>query len=202
MATLTAPPPALGNDGTLGYEGLERYNECWDGEIVVPPMANDEHTRLQMQLGAIFSGLIDWDAGESCHPGANISDRAIGWLHNFRIPDVLVYLRGNPARDCGTHWVGGPDFLVEIMSDDEDPLAKLDFYASIGTREVLIVQRDPWALELFRLKDGTLASTGRCEVGSNATLISESLGLTFALHDGPKIAIEHPTNRSKWIISP
>ena len=193
MATMTALEVQNFPEGVV---------ECWNGDNVMPPMANDEHQGLAFGFAApLFSAVVEPKLGLA-RLGVNVSDGTTPWWENYRCPDVVVYLSSNPAKNQQTHWVGGPDFLVEIMSDDEDPLAKLDFYASIGTREVLIVQRDPWALELFRLKDGTLASTGRCEVGSNATLISESLGLTFALHDGPKIAIEHPTNRSKWIISP
>ena len=29
---------------------------------------------------------------------------------------------------------------------------KLDFYAKVGTREVLILDRDPWSLELYALR--------------------------------------------------
>jgi Uma2 family endonuclease len=64
------------------------------------------------------------------------------------LPDVVVALAGGQAKDCGTHWCSGPDFVVEIRSPSEDPRDKLDFYAAVGTREVLVIDRDPWALEL------------------------------------------------------
>lgn len=42
-----------------------------------------------------------------------------------------MYLAGSKAKDSGTHWVGGPDILVEITSPGEDPRQKLDFYAKV-----------------------------------------------------------------------
>jgi Uma2 family endonuclease len=181
----------------------DRFRECWDGTDTVPPMPNNEHTRLVSQLTSVFSSLVDWEGGESAVPGANLSDRVAGWAQNYRCPDVLVYLAGNPAVDHGTHWVGGPDFLVEIISEGEDPHAKFDFYAAVHTREALIVERDPWALELFTLQGTALISVGRSEVGNDATLSSVALGLTFKLVAGtqrPRIEVTRPASGHTWLI--
>lgn len=62
--------------------------------------------------------------------------------------------------------MGGPDLAVEIISEGEDPHAKFAFYAAVNTREVLVVERDPWAAELFTLLDGQLVSAGRSDVGN------------------------------------
>jgi len=50
--------------------------------------------------------------------------------------------------------VGGPDFAVEILNPGDRTPEKLPFYASVNVRELLVVDRDPWSLELFRLCDG------------------------------------------------
>lgn len=55
---------------------------------------------------------------------------------------------------------------VEIISEGEDPHATFALYAAVNTREVLVVERDPWAAELFTLLDGQLVSTGRSDVGN------------------------------------
>ena len=181
----------------------DRFRETWEGVDVLPPMPNTEHQLLVNKLASAFSSVIDWDAGDSCFPGANLSDRVAGWTLNYRCPDVLVYLRGNPAVDHGTHWVGGPDFAVEIISEGEDPQAKFEFYAAVSTREVLVVERDPWAVELFTLSNGRLVSSGRSDVANGLVLNSAALGLTFRLVAGasrPKIEVTQPTTGKSWAI--
>ncbi len=178
-----------------------RFTECWEGVTVVPPLANNPHQRFVMRIAEAFSSAIDWDVGECSLPGANLSDRGDGWEHNYRCPDVLVYLRGNPAIEHVTHWEGGPDFIVEILSNGEDPDAKFDFYASIGTREVLIVDRKPWALELFRLKRGKLVSVGRSELPGSTLLKSSALPFTFQLLPAkprPRIEMIHTATGQIW----
>ncbi len=182
-------------------EHPESRTECWDGVEVMASPANNEHQRLVMRLAEICSSLLDWDRGEASLPGANLSDRVEDWESNYRCPDVLVYLKGNPAVEHVTHWVGGPDFLVEILSNGENPTAKFDFYSSVQALEILIVERFPWALELFQLRDGQYVSTGRTRVGSSVALTVQALGLTFQLKPGskrPLIEVQHLASGKKW----
>jgi Uma2 family endonuclease len=180
----------------------ESRDEVWEGVLVVPPMPNNEHQILVSRLTTTFSAVIDWDRGDVAVPGANVSDRDADWKHNYRDPDVLVYLAENPAKDSGTHWVGGPDILVEIVSPGQDPRQKLDFYAKIGTREVLVVDRYPWALELYRLAAGRLGLVGRADLANPAVLTSGVLPLTFQLRDGtprPSILVTHTAAGQTWV---
>jgi hypothetical protein len=178
-----------------------RFTECWEGVTVVPPMANNPHQQLVMQLSYALSSVIDWEAGDKCLPGGNVSDYGEDWTFNYRCPDVIVYLAGNPAIDHDSHWEGGPDIALEILSRGENPEAKFEFYASIGTREVLIVDRKPWALELFRLKRGKLVSVGRSELPESSVLKSTVLPFTFQLKPGkprPTIEMVHTTTGQVW----
>ena len=178
-----------------------RRDEVWEGVLVVPPMANNEHQRIVAKLTAAFSVVIDWNKGDQALPGCNVSDRDKDWTFNYRDPDVAVYLAANPAKDSGTHWVGGPDFLVEVVSPGEDPRQKLDFYAKVNTREVLIVDRNPWALELYRLAGGKLTLAGTSDAVNAATLASGVLPLTFQLQPGtprPTIHVTHTATGQTW----
>jgi hypothetical protein len=180
---------------------LDRWDEVWDGLHVVAAVPNNEHQKLVMQLAVPFSSVVDWDAGEQVLPGANVSDREKGWKKNYRIPDVLVFLRGNLAKNCHTHWRGGPDLAVEIVSPGDQPRKKLDFYAAVGTRELLILDRDPWAQELYQLRRGKLHSIGRSEIPQSATLASKVLPLSFRLLKGsprPVIRMTHTATGQKW----
>ena len=103
----------------IATERVWTRDEMWEGVLVMPPLANNEHQRIVSKLTSAFSSVIDWDAGEQALPSANVSDRDAGWTYNYRDPDC------NPAHDCGTHWHGGPDMLVEVISPGENPLAEL-----------------------------------------------------------------------------
>jgi len=177
--------------------GLERecrdrhpdcFTECWDGVRVVSPVPNDEHQDIQAGLLTFLYTIVQREHRGVVRGNVNLTNRRTKWAKNYRVPDLACFLEGSAAINRGSHWFGGADFLVEIISEGEEPHAKLDFYAGLGNRELLIVERDPWALELFRLKDGTLASTGRCDVDSDRTLNCESLGLTFRLESGSAAA--------------
>jgi len=118
--------------------GNSPHDEVWDGLLVLFSLPNNCHRELVSSLSVAFESITP----HSTYPGVNISDWNTDWLHNFRCPDVAVYLPTNPALDAGTHWVGGPDIAVEVVSPGEDPKLKHDFYAKVNTREVLIVDRD------------------------------------------------------------
>jgi Uma2 family endonuclease len=45
-----------------------------------------------------------------------VTDRHDNWQKNFRCPDVVAFLKGNPAQNRDTHWLGGPDFAIEIVN--------------------------------------------------------------------------------------
>ena len=77
----------------------------------------------------------------SVFPGATSAIAPTNWTKNYRCPDVAVFLPGNPAEDRETHWLGGPDFAVEIVSRDDRSRKKFDFYAKVGVRELLLVDR-------------------------------------------------------------
>jgi Uma2 family endonuclease len=179
----------------------ESRDEVWEGVLVMAPLANNEHQILSTYLALAFAAVINRAAGDLVLAGANISDRVVDWKNNFRIPDVVVYLAINPARNSDTHWVGGPDLAVEIASPGEAPWKKLDFYTKVNTREVLIVDRDPWSLELYKLQSGKMVSTGINDATHEIVLTSTALPLTFQLRAGtprPTILITHSTTGQTW----
>lgn len=176
-------------------------DEVWEGVLVVPPLPNTEHQKTVMDLCYAFASVVNRAGGDSVLPGANVSDREADWTSNYREPDVVVYLATNPAKDHSTHWVGGPDLAVEVVSPGEDPRLKFDFYAKVGTREVLIVARDPWAIELHQLQGGKLVLAGVSNTTTSAVLNSAALPLTFQLRPGsprPVIHVTHTATGQAW----
>src|SRR5579883_1504156 len=179
----------------------DRPTEVWEGMTVVAPLPNTDHFQLVFDLTAAFATVIDRSRGDRALPGGNVSDRDAGWAHNYRNPDVMVVLAGGRAVDHDTHWTGGPDLVVEIISPGEDPHAKFGLYAGIGTREVLVVDRDPWALELYQLRAGQLAPAGRSDGPNPATFASSVLPLSFRLEAAaprPRIVMTHTGTGQVW----
>jgi Uma2 family endonuclease len=161
--------------------GADRYDEVWDGVYVMSPMANNEHQALATEFAAAISTIINWRGLGRTLAGANVSDSRDNWNHNYRIPDVLVFLKDTTAIDCGTHWFGGPDFAVEIVSPGDHTLEKLDFYAKVGTRELLVIDRHPWQLTLFRLSNCRLAPVALSNTQHPAVITSEVIPLRLEL---------------------
>ena len=182
--------------------GHDRLDEVWDGVYVMSPLANNEHQQLIHSFSLCFGEIITRQGLGIVQPGANVSPLAGDWEHNYRCPDVVVYLNSNPAFDHNTHWQGGPDFAIEVISRYDRSRQKFDFYAAINTREVLIVDRYPWALELYWLNaEGRFVPVGRSTVDQPARLASRILPLSFRLEPGakrPRIVIEHADGVQVW----
>ena len=183
--------------------GFDRRDEMWDGIYVMSPTANLEHQVFAQELWLVFREILPHAGGGIAYNVLNVSDRVEGWMENYREPDVGVYLATNPARHCKTHMCGGPDFAVEILSDGDLARKKLDFYAKVNTRELLLLDRDPWALELYRLTDGQLRLVGVSTPDKPDVLTSEVLPLTFRLVPGegrPTLELRRLDGGQAWRI--
>lgn len=114
----------------------------------------------------------------------------------------MVFLNDTAAECHDTFWYGGPDFGIEIISPNDRTRDKLEFYASVQTRELLVIDRDPWSLELYRLIDGEMHLVGRCTPDARESLGSEVLPLTwsFAAAAGstvrPRIELRHANGQT------
>ena len=171
--------------------GADLFDEVWDGVYVVAPFPNDEHQEIVAELIAALHASVAAPKLGKVRPSVNVSDRDEGWAENYRAPDVAVFLRGTKAINRKTHWHGGPDFAVEILSSGDRAREKLDFYAKVQVRELLVVDRTPWRLELYRLARTKLRPVGTSESNASEPIASKVLPLTFRLvADRPRPMIE------------
>jgi Uma2 family endonuclease len=181
--------------------GNRMLDEVWDGVTYIMTDPNNEHHDVAGFFLTVFNVLFGLGKPNRVEGTPNISDRVRGWTKNFRNPDFAYFPVDSAAVDCGTHWCGGPDFLLEIVSPDDMSRDKLPFYASVGTREVLILDRDPWQLELYQLRRGKLHLAATAKPGDGKALASNIVPLTFALVRGkprPKIRIAHTESDQQW----
>ena len=181
--------------------GGDRYDEVWEGVYVMNPIPNDEHQDLVMNLSAAIFEVVTGAGLGKVRPGVNLSDRDHDWIHNYRAPDVVAFLNESLAKNFDTHWTGAADFLVEIVSPGDRSREKLDFYGKIGVRELLLVDRYPWAIELYRGAGEVMNLVGRLEPAADGVLKSEVLPLSFRLVGGeprPRIEVRHDDGRT-WL---
>ena len=181
----------------------DRYDEAWEGIYMMAPMANDEHQDLVAEFTGILLEVVKRTGRGEVRPGVNVSDRAVDWKQNYRVPDVAVFLKGGRAKNLSTHWHGGPDLAIEIVSAGDRTREKLPFYEAVGTRELLIVDRQPWRLEHFRLENDKLRLAGSCDLQQDPLIESEVVPLSFRLVAGsprPQIEVAARDSEKRWMI--
>ncbi len=186
--------------------GSDRFDEVWEGVYVVSPLPNDEHQEIVANFIICFGVVIQLTKVGKVRPGVNISDRVENWDKNYRGPDVVVFMNDTKAQNHNSFWLGGPDFAVEVVSRNDQSREKFDFYAKVGMRELLIVDRYPWALELYRLGEvGTLNLVGRSTLDQPDLLVSQVLPMSFRLQadeaeERPKISVTHLEDARVWLV--
>lgn len=183
--------------------GADRYDEVWDGVYVMAAMPNNEHQGIVNKLAFAFESVLGQPGRGLVFPGVNISDQTTYWKRNYRCPDVAVFLERTSAQDRGTHWYGGPDLAIEIVSPGDRSRLKLDFYAAVRTREVLILDRDPWRLELFRLDGTNMNSVGISTPEMGEVIHTESVPFTWRLvagADRPQVELVSTENEQRWVV--
>lgn len=182
--------------------GEDTYDEVWEGVYVMNALPNDEHQSIVSRLTFIFETVVGERGLGHVRPGTNISDRHEGWKENYRCPDVAVFLNNSTAINRRTHWQGGPDLAVEIASPRDQTWEKIEFYARVGTRELIIVDRDPWAIEVYRLNASALSLVGRTGLDSSTVLDTESVSLRWRLVPGPErplLEATVPDGSKSWL---
>ena len=180
--------------------GGDRHDEVWNGVYFMSPLADNNHQELGLKLAMAFMANLG-DGGARVYPGINVSDRPDGWRKNYRCPDVAVFLPGNPAEDRDSHWFGGPDFAVEVLSRGDRSRKKFDFYRNVGVRELLLVSRRPWRLELYRAAGVGWTLVGNSTPTAPVLLASDVLSTTFRLVPGeprPSIEVTRDDGSQTW----
>lgn len=204
MATMIIDPWLEGRlQAQRQATGANRYDEVWEGTYRMTPMPNDEHQEIVSRLTSILEEIVGWPGLGKVRPGVNVSDRESDWKQNYRVPDLAVFMAGGKAKNCDAYWLGGPDFAVEILSPEDQTRQKLPFYEKIAVVELLLVDRNPWSLELLRYCNGTLATAGSSTVQQDAVLASDVLSLTFRLVAGdsrPRIEVIQTNGPKQWLV--
>ncbi|MBI4605797.1 MAG: Uma2 family endonuclease [Planctomycetes bacterium] len=130
--------------------GLDRWDEMWEGVLHMAPAPNVPHQRVQRDLGSFLSSLLCRQGRGELLNGVNVfNDSSVE--SDYRIPDHSFVRSGRESliEENGIH--GAPDAVIEIRSPEDESYAKLPWFAALGVREAIIIQRDSKETEVYRL---------------------------------------------------
>ena len=137
------------------FIGLDRWDEMWEGALHMTPAPSLEHQRILDRLIGFLEPHLRATGRGRLISGINV----FGAPADYRIPDLTFVAAG---RDHVLHEDGvrggGPDAVIEIHSPDDETYEKLPFYAALGTREVVVIDRDTKRPEIFRLAGPNLVA--------------------------------------------
>jgi len=176
-----------------------------DGVYVVSPTRTNEHQEV---CGHIFIA-IEMDDRSDRHrrsPLRLAHQRSREQVEpEFPPPDVAAFLPGGPAICKKSHWLGGPDFAVEVISPHDRSRKKLDFYARSASKNCSWSYRSkPWALELYRLQDGKLVLVGKSDLDHPDVLGQRGGAAQFPARgeSAPAEGRDRPFRRCSALVSP
>ena len=115
-------------------------------------MAPHEHTR-NGRVAMLLTVLLDGPArAAGLHAGGSFN---LGQSDDFRVPD-LGYHRS--VDDLGTY-APTAALVIEVLSPDDESLAKLPFYAARGVDEVWLVDPRARTIRCLVLREGDYAES-------------------------------------------
>jgi Uma2 family endonuclease len=156
--------------------GIDRWDEMWEGVLHMRPAPNYEHQRMLDRLIIVLAPLLDETKRGTLRSGINVFAK-MGPTENYRIPDLTFIASGREsiiARD-GVRG-GGPDAVIEIRSPDDETYEKLPFFAALGVREVIVIDRDNKRPEIYRLAGPQYVAV---QADRDGWLVSDALDVRF-----------------------
>jgi Uma2 family endonuclease len=132
-------------------EGLDTFDEVWEGTYHVAPTGRSQHAYLDDEMAgllrpyALAAGLI----------GSGPFN--LGGKDDYRVPD-----RGYHRERLDVVYFDTAAVVIEIVSPDDETYEKLPFYAAHGVDEVLVIEPSQREVHIFeRTVDEGYADTGR-----------------------------------------
>ncbi len=150
--------------------GADRWDEMWEGELHMVPPPSEQHQAIGAALLRILAPLAEAH-GLVARYETGLFRPDVD--NDYRVPDQL-YARTKLRSERGIE--GAASLVIEILSPDDETYAKLDWYASVGGGEVLIVDPGTRRVELFASRDGRMAPV--------EPVVIDCMGVTAETVDG------------------
>ena len=179
----------------------DQHDEVWERVYFRSPMADDHHQEIVSNFTFILVASVGMPGLGKVRSGVNLAASAEDWEHDYRVPDVVVFTVDTAAENHNRFWTGPADFIIEITSPHDRTYEKLHFYSQIGVRELLIVNRQSWALELYRHQEGGLQKAGESTLQRPEVLSSGKFEFCLLAGDKrPQVEVRHKTTGERWLV--
>jgi Uma2 family endonuclease len=147
MPTLVRDPQPVEFEALLDRRrrlGQDLFDEVWEGVLHMNPAPSGRHAQIEAHLLALLREPAR-AAGLTVTGQFNLGDSE----HDYRVPD------GGLHRDF-TDRIFYPTagLVIEIVSPGDESWAKLEFYASHGVEELLIVDPQERTVSWLQLEGG------------------------------------------------
>lgn len=177
--------------------GIDRFDEMWEGVLHMAPPPAYEHQRILSAIDRFLGPLCERTERGVLAVGINVFQDGSKET-DYRIPD-LTFVAAGREQLLGRDGVrgGGPDAVFEIRSPDDETHEKLPFFAHLGVREVIVVDRDTKVVEIYRLAESQYVTVQPTRDG---WLDSETLRVRFSRTQAGRLTIEDiadPSTRAK-----
>lgn len=174
--------------------GLDRWDEMWEGVLHMAPAPADEHQRIVGELAGFLIPLFKRKRHGTLRIGVNVFNRASA-EEDYRIPDFSFVAPGR-EKIIGPQGIeGGPDAVIEVRSPGDETHEKFDFFAKLGVREIVVIDRDAKTAEVHRLAGARYPGTTGDPGGG---VFSETLDVRFRTVSGspPRLHVEDRADAS------
>jgi Uma2 family endonuclease len=167
----------------------------WEGILHLAPTPYVEHQRI---LDGLI-GLLGARLRAACRGTVVSSINVFRETADYRIPDLTFVAAGREhiLHEDGVRG-GGSDAVIEIRSSEDETYDKFPFYASLGVREVIVIDRDSKRPEVYRL---TGAEYVALQQASDGWLRSETMTVRFrvVLGQPARLSIEDVADRAAFV---
>lgn len=151
--------------------GLDTYDEVWEGTYHVAPAAHPAHGYVDHALAVLLDPYAKAARLVATGPFN------LGAPDDYRVPDQ-GYHRSFPTDV----WVATTAVVVEVVSPDDETLAKFDFYAAHGVDEIIVADPRTRSVRCF-----VLEGAGYTEAPASAVLDVRAHELAGAI-DWPAVS--------------
>ncbi|MBI2920140.1 MAG: Uma2 family endonuclease [Planctomycetes bacterium] len=176
--------------------GLDRFDEMWEGVLHMVPAPSPEHARIVDDLLCFVRNLQANRPGGRVAASINVFRRGREG-RDYRVPDLSWFAAGRQDVFDEVGAIEAPDTVVEVRSPGDETYDKLPFYADIGVREAVVIDRDSKTPEVFRLAGSKYVGVAADREG---WVVAEALRIRFRMIAGasPRLVAEDlddPTRR-------
>ncbi len=166
--------------------GQDKKDELWDGVLHIVPQPKTIHEDVAARLIVALFEIVNRRSLKFCRAGVFRGE------DNYRVPDLTI-AKPEHVSERGFE---GAELIIEVLSPHDESRDKLPFYASVGVREVWLIEPRTRTTDVLALRDDRyapvpwIARRARSpELGIELERVATAEGPTLELIDGDDVTV-------------